>query len=53
MAQVYVSRAELLEAMKGCLQDLEELKLLSPNDLDIIDERRILRQKIGELERQG
>jgi hypothetical protein len=40
----------LVEAMKGCLHDLEELKLLSPDDLDIIDERRILRQKIAELE---
>jgi hypothetical protein len=36
--------------MKGCLHDLEELKLLNPDDLDIIDERRILRQKIAELE---
>jgi hypothetical protein len=53
MVQVYVPRAELLEAMKGCLHDLEELKLLSPDDLDIIDERRTLRQKIAELEKEG
>jgi hypothetical protein len=53
MAQVYVPRNELLEAMKGCLHDLDELKLLSPDDLDIIDEKRILRQKIGELENEG
>jgi len=50
MVQIQVLRAELLEAMKGCLHDLEELKLLSPDDLDIIDERRILRRKIAELE---
>ena len=50
---VQVPRADLLDAMKGCLHDLEELKLLSPDDLDIIDERRILRQKIAELEVEG
>ena len=50
MVQIQVPRAELLEAMKGCLHDLEELKLLNPDDLDIIDERRILRRKIAELE---
>ena len=50
MVQIQVPRAELLEAMKGCLHDLEELKLLSPDDLDIFDERRILRRKIDELE---
>lgn len=50
MVQVQVFRAELLEAMKGCLHDLEEVKLLSPHDLDVIDERRILRQRIAELE---
>jgi hypothetical protein len=50
MIQTQVLRAELLEAMKGCLHDLEELKLFSPDDLDIIDERRILRQRIAELE---
>ena len=34
-----------------CLQDLENVELLSPDDLDIIDEKRSLRQKIAELER--
>ena len=53
MVQIQVLRAELLEAMKGCLHDLEELKLLSPDDLDIIDERRILRRKIAELEEEN
>jgi hypothetical protein len=36
--------------MKDCLRTLDALKLLSPCDLDIIDERRILRRKIAELE---
>ena len=36
--------------MKDCLRDLEKTKLISPDDLDIIDEKRILRQKIAELE---
>jgi hypothetical protein len=53
VAQICVSKAELLEAMKGCLHDLDELKLISPDDLPIIDERRILRQKIAELEHEG
>jgi hypothetical protein len=38
--------------MKECLRDLENVKLLSPDDLDIIDQKRILRQKIAELERE-
>jgi hypothetical protein len=42
----------LLDAMKECLQDLESVELLSPDDLDIIDQKRILRQKIAELERE-
>jgi hypothetical protein len=42
----------LLGAMKDRLRDLENVKLISPDDLDIIDQKRILRQKIGELERK-
>ena len=42
----------LLDALKDALRDLENVKLLSPDDLDIIDEKRILRQKIAELERE-
>jgi hypothetical protein len=42
----------LLRAMKDCLRDLENVKLISPGDLDIVDEKRILRQKIAELERE-
>jgi hypothetical protein len=45
-----IVEAELLDAMKDCLRRLENLKLLSPSDLDIVNERRILRQKIAKLE---
>ena len=48
----HVPRPELVEAMKDCLRDLENTKLISPDDLDIIDEKRILRQKIAELEKE-
>lgn len=46
-------KAELLDAMKECLQNLENTRLLSPDDLDIIDQRRVLRQQIAELEKEG
>lgn len=42
----------LLEALKDSLHDLESVHLISPDDLDIIDEKRILRQKIAALERE-
>ena len=48
----HVSKPELVDAMKECLRDLENTKLISPNDLDIVVERRILRQKIAELENE-
>jgi hypothetical protein len=38
--------------MKDCLRDLENVKLLSPDDLDILDEKRSLRQKIDKLENE-
>ena len=38
--------------MKDCLRELETTKLISPDDLDIIDQKRILRQKIAELENE-
>jgi hypothetical protein len=47
-----VSKPELLDAMRESLQKLEQLKLISPEDLDIIDERRILRREIDELEQE-
>lgn len=43
-------RHEFLEAMKDCLRDLENVKLISPDDVDIIYQKRVLRQKIKELE---
>jgi hypothetical protein len=39
--------------MKDCLLDLENVKLLRHDDLDIIDQKRILRQRIAEPEREG
>ena len=47
-----VSKPELLDAMRESLQKLEQLKLISPEHLDIIDERRILRREIDELEQE-
>lgn len=47
----HISKAELLEAMKQSLHDLENLKLLSPNDLEILGLRRSLRERIAVLER--
>jgi hypothetical protein len=47
-----VSKPELLDAMRESLQKLEQLKLISPEDLEIIDERRILRREIDELEQE-
>jgi hypothetical protein len=49
----HVLKPGLLEAMKDCLRDLENVKLISPDDLAIIDQKRILRQKISELEKEG
>ena len=48
----HVPKPELVDAMKDCLRDLENTKLISPDDLNIIDEKRILRQKIAELENE-
>ena len=43
---------DLLQALKHWLHDLDSLKLLSPNDLEIFDLRRSLREQIAVLERQ-
>ena len=48
----HLVQPELLDAMKNCLYDLENIELLSPDDLDIIDQKRSLRRKIGDLERE-
>lgn len=39
--------------MKDCLHDLENAQLISPDDLDIIDQKRFLRTAIDELESEG
>lgn len=44
-------KLEWLDAMKDCLRDLENIKLLSPDDLDILAQKRALREKIAELEK--
>jgi hypothetical protein len=49
----HIVKAELLDAMKKCLHDLENTRLLSPDDLDIIDQKRLLRQQIAALEKEG
>jgi len=48
----HVHTSELLDAMKDCLHDLENTKLISPDDLDVIDEKRFLRRKIAELQKE-
>jgi hypothetical protein len=48
-----IVKTELLDAMKECLHDLENTTLLSPDDLDIIDQKRFLRHQIAELEKEG
>ena len=47
----HILKAEMLEAMKANLHDLEALRVLGPDDLDIINQKRILRQQIAELEK--
>jgi predicted ATP-grasp superfamily ATP-dependent carboligase len=49
----YVLKSDLLDAMKDCLRDMDNAILISPEDLDIIDEKRILRRKIAKLEADG
>lgn len=47
-----ILQADLLRAMKQSLRDLDNLKLLNPNDLEILHLRRNLREQIDRLERQ-
>ena len=49
----HVSKSELLEAMRESLRNLENTKLLSPDDLDILKTRHDLEIKISKLERQN
>jgi hypothetical protein len=46
-----IIKPELLDAMKDCLRDLENAQLISPDDLDLIDQKRVLRQQITTLEK--
>jgi hypothetical protein len=46
----HIVQPELLDIMKDRLRDLENIQLLSPDDLDIIDQKRSLRQQIADLE---
>ena len=48
----HILKADLLQAMKESVRDLENLRLLSPNDLEILTLRRNLERQIAALERQ-
>jgi hypothetical protein len=48
----HVPKPDLLHALKQSLRDLENLKLLSPKDLDIPALRRDLKEKIAAIEAQ-
>ena len=48
----HIPNADLLEAMKESLHYFENLKLLGPKDLEILDVRRSLKEQITALERQ-
>jgi hypothetical protein len=48
----HVPKADLLEALKQSLRDLENLKLVSPNDLDSLNLRRNLKEQTAAIERQ-
>ena len=52
MRYVSVHEREMLDAMKASLRDLQNVKLLSPSDLDILSLRRELRAKIADLEKR-
>jgi hypothetical protein len=46
----HILKSELLDAMRGPLRDLENLKLVSPSD-NVLTQKRELKKKIAELER--
>ena len=48
----HVHQTELLAAMKSNLRDLENIRLLGPDDLEILTLRRYLRARIAELEKR-
>jgi len=46
----HVFQPELLDAMKDCLRDLENVKTVSPDDPQLVKLKQNLRKKITELE---
>jgi hypothetical protein len=48
----HIPQAALLEALRQSLRDLENLTLLSPEDLQIIEARRNLKAEIASMEEQ-
>jgi hypothetical protein len=44
---------ELLEAMRACLSDLNNVDLVRPDDPDVIQLKEHLREKIAEMEGHG
>ena len=49
----HIPQPDLLEAMKASLRELNSLKLLSPDDLEILDLRRNLKEQIAAMERHS
>jgi hypothetical protein len=47
-----IPKADLLEALKQSLRDLDNVKILSPNDLEVLNLRRTLKEQIAAIERQ-
>ena len=45
----HVEKSELLQAMFEILHGLDELKVLNPDELEIVDLRQILLNKITEI----
>jgi hypothetical protein len=48
-----VNKAELLDAMKESLYDLESMEILGPDDIEILGLRRTLHQQIARLEKES
>ena len=47
-----LKKSELLDALKECLRDLENVKLLSPDDLARVYQKQVLREQIVALEKE-
>jgi hypothetical protein len=48
----FITQDELLRAMEDALRDLENLKLLNPDDIHILNLRRKLRSQIDAMHRR-